>query len=647
MTTKGILLLTGIWLMSVCAMAQEKESYKHVNRMPAAKTTIADPLEADYDVQYLKFDIEQTDTSIYVKGNVTTTAKVIASAGMGTYVFELYSGINIDSAKINGQILPVSTSGNLRKIILPVALNTNSIFTAQVFYRGNPPTGSGFFNGITHAVSGSGTHMVFTISDPYVASSWWPCKQSIDDKIDSVEMNIKVPAGLKAGSNGLMVGIDSATTAGWWKYTWRTKYPIDYYLISIAVAKYEEYKSYMHFNATDSMLVQNFFIDTATFNPLYKTNFDSIGTFINYFSGLFGRYPFWKEKYGVCYTTLPGGMEHQTMTTIGVPNTYIIAHELCHQWFGDHVTYATWGHVWLSEGFATYGEQLFLNQYWGGAAAKSHRQGQYNNAMSSAGGSVFVTDTTSANTLFDQRYVYNKAAAVVHMLRGLAPADSVFFNVLKTFQQQYGYGLATTENLRDIAAAAYNKNLDTFFNQWIYRQGYPKYAISWNQVGNQVIVKLVQTPSFPTSVPLFYTPVELQLHSATADTVVSVYNNALTQIFTFNWSSTMTTLYLEPNIRTLCKLNGLVTHDVTLGVNNLTKQELQVFPNPTHNEWVVSHILPSSTLTLYDLQGRTVWTAVAESAEVKIPAAGIASGNYMLQISSNDKTKQSLKLTKW
>ena len=109
----------------------------------------------------------------------------------------------------------------------------------------------------------------------------------------------------------------------------------------------------------------------------------------------------------------------------------------------------------------------------------------------------------------------------------------------------------------------------------------------------------------------------------------------------------MTTLYLEPNIRTLCKLNGLVTHDVTLGVNNLAKQELQVFPNPTHNEWVVSHISPSSTLTLYDLQGRPVWTAVAESTEVKIPAAGLTSGNYMLQISSNDNTKQSLKLTKW
>jgi hypothetical protein len=62
---------------------------------------------------------------------------------------------------------------------------------------------------------------------------------------------------------------------------------------------------------------------------------------------------------------------------------------------------------------------------------------------------------------------------------------------------------------------------------------------------------------------------------------------------------------------------------------------------------VVSHILPSSTLTLYDLQGRSVWSAVSEGTEEKIPATGIASGNYMLQISSNDKTKQSLKLTKW
>ena len=612
----------------------------------ALKTTLASLAEDNYDIKYLKFNLNLTDTSVYVGGNVSTTAQVVA-ATMSTYVFELDTSFTIDSAFVNGSLLAVTTTGSIRTVTLPTALTAGTMFTANIYYRGLPPGGSGgFFNGITHMVTGGGTHVVFTISDPYVAKNWWPCKQSIPDKIDSVDMYITVPRGVVDGSNGVLVNVDTTSSTGYWKYHWKTNYKIDYYLISIAIARYAEYKSFMHFSgSTDSMLVQNFFLDTATFNPAFKARFDSIGLIIDYYSSVFGRYPFWHEKYGVCYTTLPGGMEHQTMTTIGVPNTYVIAHELCHQWFGDNVTYKTWGDVWLSEGFATFSEQLFLDHFWGAAAGKSQRQTYLSIALGRSCGKVYVDDTTTSDSLFDGATVYAKAQAVVRMLQYAAPSDSVFFQVLRTYQTNFGLGHASTADLKAIAETAYGYSLDTFFSQWVYGRGYPIYNMSWDQVGTTVYVKLIQKRSCTSGYNMhFSTPLQLQLHGATADTFIKVYNSLDTQIYTFDWAPTMTNVYLNPDIWTLLKLLGPIVHDPSLGTGLLQPGNPKIFPNPTKNYWQIDELQEGIALALYDINGRSVWQGRSVKSNTIIPGQKLPSGDYFLTISGRDG---SIKLTHW
>ena len=243
-------------------------------RGAAGKATQAIINEADYDIKHLRFDLQLTDTSVYVAGNVATTAQVVA-ATMPDYYFELDTVFTIDSAFINGVRYPVTTTGGfLRKIALSAALPTGTMFTARVFYRGTAPSGTGFFNGLTHARTGGGSHVVYNVSDPWVAKDWWPAKQSVNDQIDSVDMLVTVPRGVMDGSNGLLVNVDTVSRPGYATYHWHTNYPIDYYLISIAVARYAEYKNYWHLaGSTDSMLIQNFFLDTATFNPAFKANF--------------------------------------------------------------------------------------------------------------------------------------------------------------------------------------------------------------------------------------------------------------------------------------------------------------------------------------------------------------------------------------
>lgn len=632
------LLLTACTLFSIADACYAGEPgaacvlRKNAAHKYAAKTTTADAAEDDYDIKHLNFHLNVTDTSIYMEGDVRTTA-VVTAASMSEYVFELGSTLTIDSAFVDGTMLPVTGTGPVRRIALPAAMTTGTSFTARICYHGSAPVGSGFFNGVTHSISSGGTHMVYTVSDPWVALNWWPCKQSVLDKVDSVDMFVKVPTGVVDGSNGVLVHVDNTTWPGYDEYHWKTHYPIDYYLISIAVAKYSVYENYWHFTdvPTDSVLVQNFFMDTASFNPAYKANFDSLGQIIDFFSHTYGRYPFWHEKYGVCYTTLSGGMEHQTMTTIGVTNTTTIAHELAHQWFGDHVTYKIWGDMWLSEGFATFSEQLFLDHFWGAAPARSLRQSYLTMALSKPCGKTFVDDTTTSDSLFTTNQ-YQRAATIINTLRYMAPEDSLFFKILRTYQNTYGFGNAGTSEFKAIAESIYGFSLDTFFNQWIYGRGYPVYKCTWNQVGSTVWVKLMQSQSCPSATAHFSTPVEVHLRAGTIDTFIKVYNSTDTQEFSFEWPLTVTNVYLNTNIWTLMKMNGAITKDTHLGVGTIEKHGYRVHPNPSGSYWEVDELPKATALSLLDMTGRVLWKGNSTQGGTKVPGSGLAPGNYMLLI---------------
>lgn len=340
---------------------------------------------------------------------------------------------------------------------------------------------------------------------------------------------------------------------------------------------------------------------------------------------------------------LGGGMEHQTMTTLAYSQSTLIAHELGHQWWGDHVTYGTWADVWLSEGFASYCEQLFVEHFWGTAAAKSYRTGVFNKVMNSAGGTLYVDDTTQVWRVFDSRLTYAKGATVAHMLRYMAPQDSLYFKLLRTYQNQYAFGLAVTEDLHTIAEQVYGIDLDTFFNQWVYKEGYPTYGLKWYQDGNRVYLQINQATSKPSSVSAFAMPVEIQLKSANGDTVVRVYNDMATQNYSFNWDKTITGLTIDPDNHILNK-NGAITNDPKLSVSAFDLDKVKIFPNPAGDTWQVSGLPSDAELELTDISGRQVWKG--RSRIDTIPAKHLSAGTYILTIQANGIKPQQLKLIK-
>ncbi|HRO41918.1 MAG TPA: M1 family aminopeptidase [Flavipsychrobacter sp.] len=603
------------------------------------KRSIAVPQEDDYDVQYVKLDLSATNASTAIWGEATTVAKVVAPS-MVDYYFELSSGLTIDSAKVNGQLYPVSSVNSaVRRITLNNALSQNSVFSVAVFYHGAPTGGTGFFtNGILNQTDASvPVQVTHTVSAAIHSRDWFPCKQSLTDKIDSADIWISVPAGLKVASNGVLKNV-TAVGVNNNRYEWSTRYPVDYYLLSFSIAPYTEYNYFMQFTNGDSMLVQNYIYDVPSVLQQHQDELDSIEHIINYFSSIFGRYPYDKEKIGICMTPLSGGMENQTMVSLGSLDITLIAHELAHQWWGNSVTCQSLKDMWLNEGWATYCEQLFIEKFWGQNAMLAARTPVFNTAMAALGGSVYVDDTTQESRIYSSRLTYNKGAAVAHMLRYMINDDTLFFQLLRDYHQQYKYKTATTDDLKNLAEQVSNIDLDTFFHQWVYKEGYPTYSGKWAQNGNNIVIRLNQATSKPSSVSVFKIPIEIQLKSAQGDTVVRVLNDHNVQYYSFQWSKQMTGMGIDPQNHILNKVL-LFTNDPTiLNIESISGNKIEVYPNPTTSSWLVKNLPVKSPLTLTDINGRRVWQQFATADSISISSANLTPGTYMLSVFSNGVT---------
>lgn len=621
---------------------------RYLSQSNNQKPTIASPEEDKYDVKHVFINVALSSTSVAIQGNVTTTALVVAPL-LQTYVFELDTQLAIDSILINGQLTSFSNNGYVRTAIIPIAVPNGSLFSAQVYYHGNPVAGNGYFKaGLNNAVDGEwGYRSTYTLSEPYMAYQWWPCKQSLKDKIDSADIWIGVSnhENAKAGSNGILDKVTQVATFS--IYQWKTKYPIAYYLLSAAVGRYRDYSYKVKLpGVTDSLLVQNYIYDSPEVLNKYKNGIDSTALMLQYFSELFGTYPFYKEKYGHCLVPLPGGMEHQTMTTLGDFGTDLVSHELAHQWWGDHVTCATWKDIWLNEGFATYGAYLFTERFRPQAAGK-HLQDIHNVVLRDTikSGSVYVDDTNTYR-VFDGRLSYNKAAAVIHTLRFVAGNDSLFFALLKKYQQDFAFKTATTKDFQLLAEQVLGKNLSVFFEQWIYKQGYPVYESEWTQLFNTVYIKLKQTNALQGSATFFETPLEIKLLSPEGDTTVTVYHDLNTQLFKLKCSRKITEIVIDPNNWLLNEWKSNVWKP-EIAINEVISTDIVVYPNPSNEDWFVTGLEKACILILTDEAGHVLWRGSNENVYgMRIPGSKYARGAYNLVVRKGNIQIQSFKLIK-
>jgi len=599
----------------------------------------------NYDVKFHHLNLNIERTNKYISGYVETLAKVVFSQ-LDTFAFELHQNFTIDSIYINGQKhTSILTIDSLRKVKLNSSVPQNGLVDVFIYYHGTAPSlssalGNGFNNGTSPTW---GNQVTWSLSQTRGAYHWWPCKQDLRDKIDSAWIFVTTDSTNMVGSNGVLTKV--VTIGNKKRYEWKTRYPIDYYLISVAVAKYKPYVLYakpMYLN-NDSILILNYIYDNAINNPVFiagqKVQLDKIVQTIEFLSNMYGMYPFYKEKYGHSMAPIGGGMEHQTMTTIGFFNFQLNTHELAHQWWGNLVTCKTWGDIWINEGFASYTEHL-VNQYLNPSNFMSNLNSVHNNVMSQPGGSIYFTgiDTTDDNRIFDSRLTYDKGGAIIHTLRFVINNDSLFFNGLRNFLNTYKFSTATAMDFKTHFETYTGQNLTQFFNQWYFGEGYPTFNVKWNYFNDTLIIQSTQTTSKPSSVPLFITPMEYKLIRSTGgDTIIRVMHSNPTETYTFIVHGNVTGIQVDPNNWIINKTIG-PTKDNTLDVNGFSyKYAVNIYPNPVAEKLnIESPALIGKSIELRDVLGNLILEKKCQETLENIDTQILSSGTYIIVIKNEN-----------
>ncbi len=516
-----------------------------------------------YDVSYLKLDINAETNSRAISGTALTIAKALSP--LDSFITELKSNMIVDSVFINGVKKSFSTGGDHVFVPLTPSLSTGATISSLIYYRGTANS-TGVYAGTSN-----GLNYTATLSESYQAREWFPVKQQLQDKFDSVDIWVTTSNVNKVGSNGLLQGVD-ALPNNKSRYRWKTRYKMNYYMPSIAVGNYMEYLNYAKpaAMAPDSILIQHYIYNNSAYFNSNKANLDKTPVFIEKFSELFGLYPFKNEKYGHAQAAIGGGMEHQTMSTMVSFDAALIAHELGHQWWGDNVTCAKWNDIWLNEGFATYSEHLLIEklptQF--STTPAANMLSLHSSVMSTTNGSVYIPDASvyDENRIFSSRLSYNKGAAIIHTLRFEMQSDTFFFKTLRNFQNQYKDSVATGEDFKQVAQNTSGKNLNDFFTQWYYGEGYPTYNISYYKPSiDSIYIVVNETASAPTITPFFKGLLELTIKSALGDTTILVnvaYNN---QVFKIKSGKNPTTIVVDPNNWIINK-TGTITNGVVVPV---------------------------------------------------------------------------------
>ena len=606
-----------------------------------AQSAVA-PKENMYDLKFYHLNINIERNTRYISGNVKSKAKVLA-ASLDSFAFVLHENHTIDSVYVNGIKRNFVRRDSLVLATAGTPIVQNQLFDAIVYYKGTAPTGNAaaIGDGYNMGTSGSwGNQVTWSLSESLCAYHWFPCKQDLRDKIDSSWVYATTDSANMVGSNGLLKNI--VTIGNKKRYEWKSKYPIDYYLISVATAKYKPYILYAkpQYLVNDSIYIQNFIYDNAINNTAWatqKTALNKIVPTINFMSNIFGMYPFYKEKYGHCMAPFGGGMEHQTMTSLGFFDFELDAHELGHQWWGDNVTCASWKDIFINEGWASYSEYL-CHQYMTGTGTTATQKmlDVHTSVMSQLGGSCYFTnaDTMNATRIFSSRLTYDKGSAVCHSLRYEINNDSVFFPAIRAFQATYGDNTATVIEFKNFMEAQSGLNFTQFFNQWYYGQGYPTFSVSWNQGGGVFYLKSTQTQSFPSSVPLFMTHVDYRIsRTAKPDTIVRLYHGQTIENYSIPLTGSVTSIGVDPNNWILNKV-GTNTKDITLNTSALIDDMTEIFvgPNPTSDVLnIYMNTNDKSSVEIFDVTGKLMLTQSFDT-HVEFDISKYANGIYTVSI---------------
>ena len=407
-------------------------------------------------------DVKTSDLS------AITTIDAVATQDLSQFNLD-FAGFKITNLTVNGEMAEFERKGQELTIIPAQMLANGEAFTTTVEYQGIPtpmtskvlpfPTGWIVYeNGI------------FVLSEPDGSASFFPVNDHPLDKA-TYTIIVTVPKPYEVAANGVLGETkDNGETT---TYSFTVRDPMASYLTTINVHDF----NLETMESESGIPIRNYY--AATLPDNINEPFERQGEMIDYFSELFGPYPF--EVYGalVMDTEFGAALENQTMSIFGVDmvdlddiegTEAVVAHELAHQWFGDSVSVGDWSSIWLNEGFATYGEALWVEYDYGSEGLNEWVTDVYNEVKAYPDFYPPPGDPAS-NDLFNGG-VYLRGGLTLHALR-LEVGDDAFFEIVRTYYDRYKFGNAVTEDFIAVAEEISGKDLDDFFNAWLYDEELP------------------------------------------------------------------------------------------------------------------------------------------------------------------------------
>ena len=457
--------------------APTEQATEPAAELPADPTAGADGLgdsfypgfgNGGYDTRHYTLDITVNDVR---SSDLTAITTIDAVATQDLSRFNLdFAGFEITGITVNGEAAEFEQNDMELTVIPAQPLANGETFTVSVEYEGIPdlmesvalpfPTG--------WIAYGEG---IFVLSEPDGSASYYPVNDHPLDKA-TYTIIVTVPEPYEVAANGILQNeTDNGDTS---TYTFTVRDPMASYLTTININDFN-----IETMASDGGIpIRNYYAASLPGN--INGPFARQGEMLDYYSELFGPYPF--EVYGslVMDTEFGAALENQTLSIFGVDmvdtediegSEAVVAHELTHQWFGDSVSVADWSDIWLNEGFATYGEALWVEYDYGKEGLEEWVTAVYNE-VKAAPEFYPPPGSPAPNDLFNGG-VYLRGGLTLHALR-LEVGDEAFFEIVRAYYDRYKYGNASTEDFIAIAEEISGQKLDDLFDAWLYDEQLPE-----------------------------------------------------------------------------------------------------------------------------------------------------------------------------
>jgi aminopeptidase N len=490
LVVKYIYLWSTIFLISACSLSGLNKSHttpKRTYRFPLF--TLADTLRGEnnryrdcYDVYFYNLNVDFNFKDREISGWVDIYFKTTKQCD--TIQIDLYKNMVLDSLIVENKKLSFYRQFNAVFVLTGTTLKPSQHVIMSAYYHGKPvnakkpPWEGGFVWSRDHH------------SQPWIAvacevdgaSLWWPVKDLLSDKPDSMKLNFTIPSGFNCISNGNRT--DSVTSKGKTTYRWKVSYPINTYCATFYIGQYAHFSE--PYKSLDSSFNLDFYVKPENFN-IARLHFSQTAEMLHFYESIYGPYPWPNDGYKLVESPYEG-MENQTAIAYGngyknLANLFdqIILHESAHEWWGNSVTVPDFAEVWIHEGMATYSEALFSEHKYG--------HDMYLRLMEVY--AMFIKNKKAIVGPHDVNFwdykdndVYMKGALMLHTLRNTIGNDSVFFDILKSFYDKYKFGMAVTQNFIDLVNAKTGKEYAWFFKQYLYKRECPVLIWQFHYNGN-------------------------------------------------------------------------------------------------------------------------------------------------------------------